>query len=177
MYVPLRGTELVPPSIFPRLRSLRSLSLGLLRASLSEAVSHCGAWRMGINPTHTLGDRGLFPLEYGDKTLPIGFHWLLWNERSLRLNGRSVIFQYFVSRGCRVRLGRVRGRPQTWVCCLTNAGCGPCDRPQTWVCWIYSGRPQGPHPAFVSQTRIFYSEYGAAMFDTDILFRVWCRAV
>ena len=41
-------------SSYPRLRSLRSLSLGLLRASLSEAVSHCGAWRMGIKPTPTL---------------------------------------------------------------------------------------------------------------------------
>ena len=44
-------------------------------------------------------DSGAFPLEYGDKTHPIGFHWLMWNERSLGLNGRSVIIQYFVSGG------------------------------------------------------------------------------
>ena len=44
----------VPPSTYPRLHSLRSLSLGLLRVILSEAVSHCCAWRMGINPTPTL---------------------------------------------------------------------------------------------------------------------------
>ena len=65
VYVPLRGTELVTPSIFPRLHSLRSFSLGLLRASPSEAVSHCGSLRMGINPTPTLGDRGLFRLADG----------------------------------------------------------------------------------------------------------------
>ena len=41
-------------SSHPRLRSLRSLSLGILRTSLSEAISHCYAWRMGINPTPTL---------------------------------------------------------------------------------------------------------------------------
>ena len=47
--------SMVPPSTYPRLHSLRSFSLGLLRASLSEAVSHCGAWRMGINTTPTWG--------------------------------------------------------------------------------------------------------------------------
>ena len=82
---------MVPPSIFPRLRSLRSLSLGLLRVSLFEAINHCYAWRMGIppplywetedsyawrrgiNPTPTLGDRGVFRLEDGDKPPPL--HW------------------------------------------------------------------------------------------------------
>ena len=44
----------VPPPTYPRLRSLRSFSLGLLRVSLFEAVSYCGSWRMGINPTPTL---------------------------------------------------------------------------------------------------------------------------
>ena len=48
----------VPPPTYPRLHSLRSFSLGLLTVSLYEAVSHCCAWRMGINPTPTLGDRG-----------------------------------------------------------------------------------------------------------------------
>ena len=42
------------PSSYPRLHSLRSLSLGLRRTSLSEAVSLCCAWWMGINPTPTL---------------------------------------------------------------------------------------------------------------------------
>ena len=46
--------SIVPPSTYPRLHSLRSLCLGLLRVSLFEAVSHCGALRMGINPT-TIG--------------------------------------------------------------------------------------------------------------------------
>ncbi len=31
----------VPPPTYPRLHSLRSLSLGLLRTSLSEAINHC----------------------------------------------------------------------------------------------------------------------------------------
>ena len=44
------------PSSYPRLHSLRSLSLGLRRTSLSEAVSLCCAWWMGINPTPTLAE-------------------------------------------------------------------------------------------------------------------------
>ena len=43
-------------SSYPRLHSLRSFSLGLLRNSLSEAINHCCAWRMGINPTPTLAN-------------------------------------------------------------------------------------------------------------------------
>ena len=50
--------SMVSPSTYPRLHSLRSFSLGLLRVSLYEAVSYCCAWRMGINPTPTFGDRG-----------------------------------------------------------------------------------------------------------------------
>ena len=38
-------------STYPRLHSLRSFSLGLLRASLLEAVSYYGSWRMVITPT------------------------------------------------------------------------------------------------------------------------------
>ena len=40
--------SMVPPSTYPRLHSLRSLSLGLLRTSLSEAVSHYCTWMDGI---------------------------------------------------------------------------------------------------------------------------------
>ncbi len=42
------------PSSYSRLLSLCSFSLGLRRTSLSEAINHCCAWRMGINPTPTL---------------------------------------------------------------------------------------------------------------------------
>ncbi len=60
----------VSSSTYPRLHSLRSFSLGLLRASLSEAVSHCCALRMGITPTPTLGSAIHFPLEDGHKAHP-----------------------------------------------------------------------------------------------------------
>ena len=48
----------VPSSTYPRLHSLRSFSLGLLRSQPLEAVNNCCSLRMGINPTPTLGDRG-----------------------------------------------------------------------------------------------------------------------
>ena len=73
------------PSSYPRLHSLRSLSLGLLRNSLFEAISHCDAWRMGITPHPYIGYRRedgdkphpyiVFRREHADNTHPyIGFH-------------------------------------------------------------------------------------------------------
>ena len=102
---------MVPPSIFPRLHSLRSLSLGLLRASLSEAVSHCGAWRMGItpplylvtedsyawrmgiNPIPTLGDRGLFRLEDGDKPHP----YIVFRRGDKERRHKKLVPPYIIS--------------------------------------------------------------------------------
>ena len=79
-------------SYIPRLRSLRSLSLGLLRASLTEAVSLCCPWRMGINPTPTLAKAACFAMIC---------------ECSLGLSrvnrGCEVSIQRVVSDGCRVR--------------------------------------------------------------------------
>ena len=63
----------VPPSTYPRLHSLRSLSLGLLRSRLSEAVSHCCAWRMGINPT-PLGSEAPVTSDFAEQSLRITFY-------------------------------------------------------------------------------------------------------
>ena len=63
----------VPSSTYPRLHSLRSFSLGLLRARISEALSYCDSWRMGIKPTPTLGSSIHLPLEDGHKAHP---YWI-----------------------------------------------------------------------------------------------------
>ena len=70
--------SMVPPSTYPRLHSLRSLSLGLLRTSLSEAVSHYCTWMEGIRVIRFSpfrgGVRGALSLEDGHKAHPyIGF--------------------------------------------------------------------------------------------------------
>ena len=44
------------------------------------------AWRMGINPTPTLGDRGVFRLEDGDKPHPY-----IGRQRTLTLGGYPYI--------------------------------------------------------------------------------------
>gem|GEM_PF-1409964 len=49
----------VPPSTYPRLHSLRSLSLGLLRASISEAVSHYCTWMERIRVTSIVSSLSL----------------------------------------------------------------------------------------------------------------------
>ena len=126
---PLRGSEwILCHRPYPRLHSLRSFSLGLLKVYLSEALSMFSRL-FGIAAEPNVG---------------VGFIPILQGQQ--RLTASEAVRYPFSA------------------CCLTAAGCGPCGRPLTIVNCIYAlfifGRPQGPHPAVVGLTRIFYLAFG-----------------